>query len=245
VSASNPPRVTATVWAILSVVFLISIIILFAVDIGDLGFALIFFCIVLFFTGVIVSIMYFNRAGKLAKLISPDGHLVHWIYTPEEWKEYAEEEFITQKAYNKILFIIIAVIALVCGIVVLIATRNEAGMWVMLSMLALVALIGFVAWFSGWYNYRQNVTTTGEAYLGNDGVYLGRQLHLWNMQGAFLKSADYIEGNVRLLEFTYLAPARYGLQEYSVRVPVPRGQEKQAAELITQFQTMLHKKAEV
>ncbi|MDD5311483.1 MAG: hypothetical protein PHO26_00410 [Dehalococcoidia bacterium] len=243
-STSNPPRVTATVWTILSVVFLVATVVLFFADIGGWGYALMFFSLILFIVGVIVAIMYGSRAGKLTKLISPGGHLVHWIYAPEEWKEYAEEEFITQKAYNKILFIIIAVIALVCGIVVLIATRNEAGMWVMLSMLALIAVIGFVAWFTSWYNYRLNMSSPGEAYLGSEGIYLGRQLHLWNMHGAFLKSADYIEGNVRLLEFKYLAPARYGLQEYSVRVPVPRGKEKQAAELVTKLQKMLDKEAD-
>lgn len=235
---SNPPRNTTIAWLFVSLAALGLTIIFFNLDVGGWGYALMFLSFVLFITGVIASAIYGSRSRKLLKLLSPKGHLVHWTYSLDEWKQFAEKEFATQKSFNKKLFFMVAGFALLCGIVVLIIDF-EPGLWVMLAMLLLIGVTGFAAWFSGWNNYRLNMSNPGEAYLSGEGVYIAKQLHLWNAQGAFLKSAEYVKGVPSLLEFTYQAPARYGLQEYSVRVPVPRGKEDKARDIVSQFSSVL------
>lgn len=241
--SSNPPRTTAIVWAILSFIFLAAIAILFTVDIGNAGFALIFVSIIMFITGVITSIIYGGRARKLTQLVSAEGRLVHWTYTTEEWSAYTAKEFGEQKSFNFKLFLIIGGIALAVGIIAVLLDP-ESGLWVLLGMVVLTLIIAFTAWFTAWYNHRQNIAGPGESYISREGVFISRQLHLWNIHGAFLRKAKYIEGAPPLLEFTYAAPTRNVIEERDVRVPVPKGEEAKARELLSQFSTVLGKKAD-
>ncbi|MDO8568308.1 MAG: hypothetical protein Q7R57_06290, partial [Dehalococcoidales bacterium] len=50
-----------------------------------------------------------------------------------------------------------------------------------------------------------------------------------------LGSVEYVEKTPPLLVFSYFAPTRAGLEERDVRVPVPRGQETRAREILDQF----------
>lgn len=239
-SKDNPARRTSIVWWILTPVFLFLTFFLISSGKGDAAYAIAFFSFIMFITAIIVAVVYGSRAKKLDRILSGEGLLVHWTYTPDEWRNYTEKAHEEKKSANKILFFIISGFAIVIGAVFFIMDP-ESGKYVFLAMLGLIAIIGFVAWFTAWHGHRQNLRYLGEAYISKDGIYLNKQLHLWNMLTAYLGSVEYTEETQPSLVFSYFAPTRTGLEERDVRVPVPHGQESRAKEILEQFQAYVGK----
>lgn len=231
----NPARKTSVVWWILSPVFLLLAFVSFNSEIGDAAFALAFGSFIMFIMAIIVAVIYGSRARELDRLLAGEGLVAHWTYQPDEWLQYAETEYQTEKELKKMLALIISGFALAFGIVFVIVDR-EAGFGVLVVMLAIIAMVNFLAWSTSWYNHRQNLKYPGEAYISKDGVYLNKQLHLWTHLLAYLDSVKYEEETPPLLVFSYFAPTRTGLEGRDVRVPVPRGQEAKAREILEQFQ---------
>jgi hypothetical protein len=182
---ANPARTTSIVWWIFAPVFIFLTLLSFYSNLGDAAFALAFVSFTMFITAIIVAIIYGSRAGKLDRILAGAGLLAHWTYSPDEWQLYTEKENQTEVHDKKILFFMISGFALVTGIIFLII-NPASGIWVMAVMLALIAIIGFVAWFTSWYDHRQNLKNKGEAYISKDGIYLNKQLHLWKHLGAYL-----------------------------------------------------------
>jgi hypothetical protein len=234
---NNPPLQTLFAWVVITILAIFGIFApsIFGMDGFKGGFAISTLCLLLVISGVIVIIIYTGRARTLNTILKGENVLAHWKYTPEEWNEYAEKEFKEQKATNKVLFFVIAAFALFFGILFMLFDF-DVGKWVMVVMLALIAIIGFTAWFTAWYNYRQNKKYLGETYITKEAIYLNRQLHTWHGLGARLDSVDLSQKkSSSLLVFAYSAPTRTGMQEYTVRIPVPRGQEKAAEKMLEYF----------
>jgi hypothetical protein len=235
----NPPRITSNVWWGITAVaiFLIFLPGLIGLEGFNGGFAVSFIAFFLVIIGVIVAVIYMKRASVLDKIFKGENVLAHWTYAQEEWTEYAKKEYAREKAGKNTLFLIVAGISLLVGLGFLLVTRNSAGFWVFLSMLALIAIIGFTAWFTSWYNFRQNMKYLGETYITPHAVYLNRQLHTWNSLGAWLDSVSIKGDDDPYIEFKYMAPTRTGVQEYNVNVPIPKNKELEARGILDKFTT--------
>jgi len=234
---NNPPLQTTIAWAIITILAILGIFApeIFGIKGFDGGFAISFVCIFLAIIGIIVIVIYSGRARLLNRILSGENILAHWTYSSEEWMKYTEKEYKEEKQSKKGLAIVISVIALLMGIVFFLAD-NENGIWVLAVMLALIAVIAFTAWFTSWYNHRQNQKYLGETYITEDAVYINRQLHTWRGLGARLDSVDLNQGeSPLLLKFVYSAPTRTGMQEYTARIPVPKGQEAAAEKIFKHF----------
>jgi hypothetical protein len=233
---SNPPRTTSNVWWIITAAAIFGIFApeLFGIKGFNGGFAISAVCILLAITGIIIALIYMARAGKLDRIFKGDNLLSHWTYSQDEWQQYTEEEYTRQKASNKGLFIVIAVISLVIGIIFFIVDPRY-GKWVFFTMLGLILLIGLVAWFTAFYNHRQNKLNQGEVYFTPDAVYLNRQLHDFKSLGAKLDKVE-LKGKIhQYIEFTYSAPSRTDRQGYEARVPVPQGKDEEARKLVEKY----------
>jgi len=229
----NPQRRTAIIWGIVTAVAVFAIFAphIFGMDEFGGGFAISTISFFVAITGIIVVVIYIGRARALDRMFQGENLLAHWTYTPEQWKKYTELEYKTESREKWKLFYLVAGIALFFGIVFFIFDR-EAGLVVFLVMLGLIALIAFVAWISAWSTYRQNKKYLGEAFIAKDAVYLNRQFHTWKGLGARLESVILAqEKGQQLLAFTYSMPTRTGIQEHTIRVPVPPGQEKSAGKI--------------
>lgn len=235
----NPARTTSIVWWFITALAIFAIFLpgLIGLEGFDGGFAVSVIAFMLAVTGVIVAIVYMRRASALDKIFDGKGLLAHWTYPREEWIEYAKQERQREKSTKKALFLLIAVIALVTGAGFWLFTRDSAGGWVFVSMLGLILLIGFTAWFTTWYNYRQNMKYTGEAYITPNAIYLNRQLHIWNSLGSWLEAVNVKGDSNPYLEFKYMSPSRTGIQECNVNVPIPRGKEQEAEEILKKVTT--------
>lgn len=234
---NNPPLQTLTVWVVITVlgIFAMFAPTIFGMDGFKGGYAISILSFLLVLAGIIVIIIYSGRARTLSRILNGDNLLAHWTYSPEEWNSYADTEYKEEKEGKKVLFYVIAAFALLFGVVCLIIDF-ENGIWVMGLMLALIAVIAFTAWFTSWYNYRQNKKYLGETYITQEAVYINRQLHTWRGLDARLDSVNLTKGaSPLLLQFVYSAPTRTGMQEYTVNIPVPTGQEKAAEKIFKHF----------
>ncbi|MCX6006618.1 MAG: hypothetical protein NTZ34_05060 [Chloroflexi bacterium] len=235
--SNNPPLQTTAAWAVITALAVFGVFApqVFGIEGMNGGFAISFVCGFLVIIGIIVIIIYAGRARLLNSILSGKAVLVHWKYSPEEWMKYTEKEYKERKQLNKGLALVISVIALSMGIIFFLVD-HKGGIWVLLAMVILVAIIAFTAWFTSWYNYRQNKKYLGETYITENALYINRQLHTWRRLGARLDSVNFAEGKPpSLLKFVYSAPTRMGMQEYQVNVPVPAGREEEAEKVLNYF----------
>jgi protein-S-isoprenylcysteine O-methyltransferase Ste14 len=235
----NPPRTTSNVWWIITALAIFGIFApeLFGLKMFSGGAAISVVCILLAITGLIVALIYMARAGKLDKILKGSDLIAHWTYSPDEWQQYTEEEYQRQKSGNRGLFILIAVISLVIGIIYFIADHRN-GQWVLLTMVGLIALMAFVAWFTAYYNHRQNKQNRGEAFFAPDALYINRQLHDFKGLGAKLENVALKGDSQQYIEFTYSAPTRTGRQDYQARVPIPQGKDDEARTLVEKYNSL-------
>lgn len=92
---------------------------------------------------------------------------------------------------------------------------------------AIIAWLGVLEWGLICKNYYD---------LTEYAAYINRQLHTWCGLGARLDSVDLSRGKSQLLlQFVCSAPTRTGMQEYTVRIPVPKGQEEAAEKILKHF----------
>lgn len=203
------------------------------IDGEDGGFAIMILGVVVIITGIVAFFVYTWRAKRLDDMLSGKNLLVHWTYTRDEWQRYAEKAHKDKKSAHKILFLIISGWAIVIGAGFFIKDP-DSGKYVFLAMLGLIAVMGVIAFLTTMLDYHRNRKYLGEAYIATDGVYLNRVLHTWKGLATHLDTVAY-EEEAQSLIFTYIALDRIGLHSYTVRVPVPRGQEAKASELLEQF----------
>lgn len=231
----NTQRRTAFIWLIVSILGLLAIFItfIFEIDIMDGGGALIFIGLFIFITGIIVSIMYFRRAGVIDKA-AQGNMLAHWRYDTRTWKEFAEEDYTQRKSGNKALFILISSICIIVGVIFFIADP-EAGLYVLLAMMGMVVILGVTAILSAVLPYRRNKKYVGEVYIFNDGLFINGATHIWKGFSARLESVAFSMESKNCLEFVYSAITRAGRQYYTVLVPIPQGRESEAASIVGYF----------
>jgi hypothetical protein len=234
----NPPLQTITAWAIITALAFFGIFApsLFGIDGFKGGYAISFVSFFTVICGIIVIVIYSGRARAVSRILKGDNILAHWTYDPHEWNEYAEKQYAEEKKEKRVLFYVIAAWALFFGILFFLLD-NESGIWVLASMLALIAVIAFTAWFTAWYNHRQNKKYLGETYITLDSVYINRQLHTWRGLGAKLETVDLDKHKTHaMLTLVYSAPTRTGFQNYTVRIPVPGGKEAEAEQIHRKLQ---------
>jgi hypothetical protein len=178
--------------------------------------------------------VFLFRGFALDKILRGEELVVHWTYSPEEWRRYSEAEYGRDRQLKFVLFCIIAGFALFFGVLFLIF-GGDGGRVVFFVMLGLIVLIGGVAALSIFLAHRSNETRLGEARISRIGVYLNRDLHNWNMVGARLDDVSLVREESLLVAFTYSYPSRTGRQSTTVRVPVPAGREGEAERVVAYF----------
>ena len=96
-------------------------------------------------------------------------------------------------------------------------------------------------------NYRNSQKDPSEAIIALDGVYFNRQLHVWKGMGATLDEIVFeIESTQQpRIRIEYSVPSRSGRNDFSVRVPVPPGQEEAAQKIVADIAAAHFKKVDV
>ncbi len=207
------------------------------------GFALAVFGLLIAVTGFVSWIIFLKLARRQDAILSGKNLIVHWKYQLEEWQKYTENEYKTDRRGKKILFFIVAAFALFFGVLFFILDP-ENGIYVLFVMLGLIAIIGLTAILSTRFSYQQNKKYLGEAIISKDGVYLNKQLHVWNIISSHLDSVELIsEEDPPEIEFTYSTSGYRNNNTYSARVPVPKGQEAMALHVVEVFNNEVIKRS--
>jgi hypothetical protein len=230
----NPLSRSVVVWAMLTFLGTFGIFApsIFGMDGLNGGFAISFICIVFAITALVVTFMYARLSKNAGRLLSGDA-LAHWSYTPEEWEAYRQQESPAIVSGKKKLFITVAIFFAI-AIVIMPIFDNEDGWKVSAMMLVILAIIALAAWLSARIE-TSNIKKPGEVFIGRDGLLLNRQLHMWKGWGAELEDAVIEDGNVPVIRFEYSAPSGRIRADYTVRVPIPKGQMDKARDVVTQI----------
>ncbi|MDO8671378.1 MAG: hypothetical protein Q7O66_08095 [Dehalococcoidia bacterium] len=170
----------------------------------------------------------------MSKLMRDQGELAHWKYEARLWRHYVKAEFKENIAGYAALFKILAAVSLLIGIVFAVIDR-EAGLFVLLLMLALIALMGFLAFVVPGVNNAILKSHPGEAVITNKSVYIGGRLHSWGLPGFALVGATLHNGRHTHVEICYEYPSSPKPQIEEVRVPVPPGREDEARRVVGQL----------
>jgi hypothetical protein len=231
----NPSRRTALIWGAIMIVgfFVMFLPPIIGLDGFDGGFALSILGGFIAMVAIIAMVIYLKLANILDRITKKENVLAHWEYTPEQWKVYTEREHEEDATDRRNLFFMVAVIALIVGIVMMILVR-ENYLVITCIILGIIAITGIAAWSSTLANYMNNKRRLGEVYIALDGVYLNRQVHVWKGIGNILEEIAFEEDDHKQprIRIEYSSPGRDSRNFYTARVPVPPGQEELAQRIV-------------
>jgi len=192
----------------------------------------------LFLPGAFVAMWLFGRQAAMVRRMIGGVNLAHFTYSPEEWTRFAHWNFGEEASDKKFLWWLIFVISLVIGLGFMAVMRDEASVWVFGVLMALMVVLRVLAVALPRLAYRRHLGRTGEAYVGEDGIYLDGSVHSWNGLGTRLDSVAFKTSPLPHLrfEYSYLMVAGRSLYFFrnsiTVRVPVPAGREAEGKAVV-------------
>jgi membrane protein YdbS with pleckstrin-like domain len=198
------------------------------------GFALAAFGVLITVAGLATFFVYGKLARQWDSVISGQNVLIHWTYSPDLWRDYVRKDYNEDKKNKMGLFFVISAFAVFFGLLFFLMDR-KAGFIVLLIMIGLIIILRLTVFLSSRFIYWQNRKAKGEAFITPTAVLLNKQLHAWGSLGSTLEGVKFRPGRPALIEFGYSAPSGRAMASYSVRVPVPPGQEEAAQRVIEYF----------
>ena len=228
--AGNPEIKKVAIGLLISFIGLILLILPLVIDMDLMngGFALMFVSFALIIpAGLITAVVYGIRSYTLQNILNGKNQIVHWKYTPVEWKKYADEEYKRESTDKMMLFYILVVISiLVCFGLFIFADDKEAALMVTAFMFGLIVFIKLLIYFTTKNTYKQNRNSIGEVYIGRNGILINKSFHSWN----FLSRLEDVRLNndEKIIEFEYSSVSKQGRNYVVARAPIPEGREKEA-----------------
>lgn len=191
----------------------------------------------LFTTMITIYSLY--QAQQIDAIINGENLLVHWRYSPTEWRRYLDEDL---QAYEQDYLFMALLLLLLPGFF-LFVTRQAYGYFLVYS--------GFVVWFFLLYRFglllwrHYKPTQGGAAYITPNGIYIGTQLHLWAGPGvSLLKIVLDNPEQPRKISVSIKASSVAGIgQRYShvtnFSFPVPQSEQQSAVALVATIRERL------
>lgn len=201
---------------------------------GEYALALV--SIVIAPSAVIAALLFRARRRGRAALFDDRNMLLRWTYEPEEWRTFVGEDFVRERQAKWQLFGFVAGLCVLVGALFFVLDPHQGGPWVLAVMLVLCGVLAFVILVGTRWARRSRLNACAEARIGEDGLLLGNEFHQWKGWGARLEQCEVDAGPPSFLAFTYSTPAKGGRQTNSVRVPIPRDHDDEAAGLVAHFQ---------
>ncbi len=233
----NPQARVAWIWVGIGVLGVAGVFLPFVFGMEGMGggFAIAVVCGFLALSAAIAASVFAARARILGRLFRGADVLACWTYPEADRTNHAKKELAEEKKASWVLLLIIAAFALLIGIGFLIADP-DAGRFVLLVMVGLVALLAVVAFLAPSIRHRKRRRAVPEAIVSREGAYVFGMLHTWRLLGARIEDVDLATGAKPVLHVTYSAPVLYGKvfltrQSYTVSIPVPPGEQGRAEEV--------------
>lgn len=189
-------------------------------------------------SAAISSFLFRRRRLVRDALFDEKQLLVHWKYDEAAWRSFVGEDYERERRTKWAVFRIVAFFCVVIG-TGFAAFDWEGGRWVLAVLLGLTVVIAGVIVLTTPSQRARREASAGEVRIGEDGLWLGGELHVWNGFGGRFESCAVIEGQPPCIEIVYSTPAKNQRQINSVRVPIPTGDDAAAARIVVHFQDKL------
>jgi len=235
----NKPRTVAIIFTLLifCFIFLIFLPPIIGLEGMNGGFAVSLVSLFLAITSLIVAIIYFQLAQKFQRITSGDNLIAYWRYTGEEWLKFTVKEYKYEKNKNKMLLLLIGVIALIIFTVFAIV-NPDTWRFMFMVFLGLMALLAIFAFLVPWLNYKARRKSSYELYLSKNGAYIGGSFHVWGLLGSKLEEAVFNEKEMQIiLDYSY--PTRTGISNEKVHIPVPPSKIDDAREAVKKLEEII------
>jgi hypothetical protein len=234
--ATNPERQVAIVCLVFFIAATAAAMAPFVagVDMMQAGYALTCVAGFIAVSALIAALAFWSRAAAWDKVARGQDVLAHWTYSESDWQAYTQAEFEQEKTDKRNLWLVVAGIALLVGMIFFIGDRRGGGI-VLLVMLGLILVTGVLAFGMPRLTLARNRRAQGEVVIASNAVWLSGVLHTWKGWGAKLESVYLREDTPAVLEIVYSTPNRTGRQNTTIRVPVPPGQGQVAQQVVEHF----------
>jgi len=234
----NPQACVALIWVLIAVFGAAGAILPSALGMDGMGggYAIAFVSGFVALCGIIVAAIFAARARVLGRLLSGHGVLAHWTYPAEDRTDHVDKELADERKGSWTLFLVIAAFSVVIGVGFLVADP-DAGRFVFLLLMGVVALLAVVAALAPRMRHRKRRRATPEAIVSVEGAYVLGMLHTWRLLGSRVEGAEVARAKKPVLRVAYSAPFLYGRfflgrQTYTVLVPIPQGEEERAESVV-------------
>lgn len=164
-------------------------------------------------------------------------YLAHWQMEPADWARFVQEDWIRQRREAITTPAWVAGSGLVLSLIItwIGGGWSEASTWILGGMLIVAIPMGLFLYGSARSVYARRQQVPGEIYIGLQGALNSGSYHSWTGFGVSLSGVTLEEGDPYAIMFEITTQAGGNTSTQSVRVPVPRGREAEAVDLVAQF----------
>jgi len=176
-------------WLFLIVVFVFCMFLpsIIGLDGFDGGFAMSFTTGFMVIISLVVIFVYRSRARQLDKILTGEGRITVWRYSQDEWLRFINKDFEEDKKLKGTLFLIIACISVVVGIILILIYQDLIFIPIILGIIVLVAI---PAIWVPLYRFRKLKQSEAQVLIAEKGVIIGKIFHLWVKLGARLDNVS-------------------------------------------------------
>jgi len=229
---NKPPNLqwrVVRVWAVLAMLFLLGCFApgFFDLDGMDGGFAIITICGFLVVCSLVVIGVFRHRARQLDQMLIHDQNLAMWEIEKPLWAQFVSLDFSEDKAISKGTFLLVLVITVVIGIVLSFLFEDILMLYICLGIIAMLIIPAFTF---PWFRKRKKLKNPALVIISENSVYVGGSYFNWDILGARLnKVALDTTCEPVIMRFNMSYPARTGIEQYEIRVPVPANRLEEAS----------------
>ncbi|MCO5266528.1 MAG: hypothetical protein M9948_11695 [Lentimicrobium sp.] len=235
---TKPPNLqwrVVRIWTVFTFLFLLGCFTpgFFNIDGMDGGFAIITICGFLVICGLVVIGVYRYRARQLDNMLMSDQNLAWWEIEKPLWNDFISLDFAKDKAISKGTFLLISIISGVIGVVLSLIFKDIMMLYICLGIIVFLIIPAFTF---PYFRKRKKLRSPALVIVSENSVYVGGTYFNWDILGARLKHVQLnTSEHPAILLFNMSYPARTGIENYEIRVPVPANKLQEAYALQAHF----------
>ena len=198
------------------------------------GYALAFLAILLSISSLGIAALFFQRARAIDDVLSGKQVLAHWVYAEDDAEKSVEREYVSYLGANRALFIVVSVI-MVLAILVLVYFSGTGGRYAAGMLLVILAIIAVVSEAAPRLERHRARRAPKEAYIAQNGIIYEGSAYPFLSFIVKMQAVRYDEGTGEgppSLVFSFLQLILVIVRPFDVTIPVPRGQEERAREIV-------------
>ena len=238
---SNPNGKLTFIFVVVTAVGLVAGIVGFMSE-SDTALAIGIIGAVLSLTGAITAPILWTTGRKqiseMAALFSGEGLLAHWTFDADEWVRYTHNEYARgmKQARSLGIWTFVGLLVLLLAIMwfgdALTGLTFVVGLVLSGGMALLLAGSSYLMTKSA---HAANLAGVGEVFIGGTCIYFGKRFYTWAGKWAELQKVAFEPGDPCVVQYDIKYGSGDNTSHQEVRIPVPRGREQEAQDLVSSY----------